>query len=84
MKKLLLLSTLCILLTTGCLTKPDKTTDLLKKQGYTDIVITGMDILGCGEDDFYRTGFSAKKGENTIDGTGCAGFLFKGATIRFK
>jgi hypothetical protein len=68
----------------GC-TAPDKATQLLKAQGYTDIKITGYNFLGCSEDDITHTGFTAKTPAGiTINGTVCGGMLFKGATIRFE
>lgn len=84
MKKLfkifLVLSTFFVL--TGC-TEKDKTTQLLKKQGYTYITIDGYSFFGCSEDDVFRTKFYAKSpsGE-TISGVACSGWL-KGTTLRF-
>jgi len=61
------------------------TKDLLRSQGYTDIVTTGYDWFSCGEDDTYATGFRAKSSNGSnVRGVVCSGLLFKGSTIRFK
>lgn len=65
-------------------TQPDRATDLLTRQGYTSIEITGYRFFSCSDDDLYHTGFTAKSptGQD-ISGTVCAGWFFKGATLRF-
>ena len=70
-----------VLVMSGC-SNPDKATQVLKKQGYTEIHITGYSLFACSEDDFYSTGFEAKSvtGE-FVTGAVCSGF-FKGNTVR--
>lgn len=58
--------------------------EVLKKQGYNNIQITGYDMFSCSKDDFFSTGFIAEKDGQKIEGTVCGGLLFKGSTIRFK
>lgn len=67
----------------GC-TRPESTIELLKKEGYTDIEITGYSWFACSRDDSFHTGFKAKRNGNVIVGTVCEGFLFKGKTIRYE
>lgn len=74
---------IALVLLAGC-TQPDKAADLLKRQGYTDVEITGYRFWSCSDDDLFHTGFTAKSpAGQPIAGTVCAGWLFKGATIRF-
>ena len=83
MKKVIFifLVTLCLFLQ-GC-TQEEKTTQLLKQQGYKNIYITGYMAFNCGEDDWFSTGFTATapNGER-VSGVVCSG-IFKGSTIRF-
>lgn len=81
MKKLLLVIMVSFII--GC-TNSNSATELLEKEGYTDIEMTGYSWFGCSEDDFYHTGFKAKKNGKEITGTVCEGFLFKGKTIRYE
>lgn len=74
---------LLVVFMVGC-TQPDRAVDLLESQGYENINITGYDVWGCSQDDTYHTGFTATMNGRQVAGTVCAGFLFKGATIRFK
>ena len=80
MKKIVLIA--AVLLMTGCTSKNDAER-ALRAEGFTDIKITGYDFLACSEDDFYHTGFVAKRNGRTVRGTVCSGILFKGATIRY-
>jgi hypothetical protein len=65
-------------------TQPDRTKKLLEAQGYTDIQTHGYDFFACGKDDETATEFSAKSPNGTaVKGAVCAGWFFKGATIRF-
>ena len=66
----------------GC-TKPDKATYILKRDGYEEIRITGYRFFACSRDDFYHTGFVARKNGEIVNGVVCEGLLFKGSTIRF-
>lgn len=72
-----------LLALTGC-TQGDKTTKLLKMEGYSNIEITGYDWFSCSKDDTYHTGFKAEKNGKTVEGVVCAGMFFKGSTIRYK
>ena len=67
----------------GC-TRPDSASMLLEKEGYTNIEITGYSWFGCSRDDWFHTGFRAKKNGNVIEGTVCEGLLFKNKTIRYE
>lgn len=84
MRILKLITTLCVLLIiTGC-TDKENAERILKNDGFTHISVTGYNFFACSKDDFQHTGFIAKKGENTVEGTVCSGLFFKNSTIRFK
>ena len=83
MKIKILLTSLIIMMFTGC-TDKENAERILKNDGYTHITITGYTFFSCSKGDFQHTGFIAKKGDNTIEGTVCSGLLFKNSTIRFK
>ncbi|NIG73526.1 hypothetical protein F3J34_07940 [Klebsiella sp. Ap-873] len=78
MKKLLLVAVIAL---AGC-TDADEAKKALINSGYTDVKIQGYSILGCSEDDLYRTEFTAKglSGQQ-VSGVVCGGF-WKGSTIR--
>ncbi len=81
MKKLIVLSIILSALLMGC-TASDSATKALRSAGYSDIKITGYNIFGCSEDDFFHTGFRARGADGTVvKGTVCQGIL-KGSTIR--
>ena len=65
----------------GC-TKPDVATQILTREGYESIEISGYAFFGCGEDDWYRTGFNAVKNGQSVKGVVCSGALGKGSTVR--
>lgn len=65
----------------GC-NDPDSATRILRNDGYENIVICGTNWVSCGEGDWFRTCFKAKKNGNEITGTVCSGLLFKGHTVR--
>jgi hypothetical protein len=76
--------TLVLVLMLAACTQPDRATEVLEAQGYTDIRITGYDAFACSKDDAFHTGFVAKSPNGrTVKGVVCAGLVFKGATIRF-
>lgn len=82
MKKIIF-AVLFATITAGCTNEP-KATEILQKNGYTNIEMTGYNPFACSEDDFYHTGFKAKSiSGQIIEGTVCGGILFKGSTIRF-
>lgn len=67
----------------GC-TEPERATQVLAAQGYSEIQITGYDAFACSKDDTYHTGFTAKSPVGVrVKGVVCAGLMFKGSTIRF-
>lgn len=81
MKKLIALFALSLV---AC-TDPDNASRVLREQGYTEIRITGYNMMACSDDDHYHTGFTAKSPNGTqVNGTICAGLLFKNSTIRFE
>lgn len=58
---------------------------VLESSGYSGIEVTGFELFGCGQDDFFRTGFSATGQDGRkVHGVVCQGLLFKGATVRIK
>ena len=71
-----------VLLVTGC-TNPQSATEVLEKEGYKNIEMTGYNFFSCSKDDFYHTGFTAEKNGHKVKGTVCEGFIFKGKTIRY-
>ncbi len=84
MDKLLVAVVLVLaILMMGCTDTP-KSTKLLKSQGYTKIYITGYPAVGCGEYDFWKTGFTAiSPSGKRVTGIVCEG-VTKGQTIRFR
>lgn len=81
MKRIILgLTILCAFSLFGCTDAPNAKRHL-EADGVKEIKITGHS-LGCGEDDFYATGFTGVKNEKKVSGVVCAG-TFKGATIRY-
>lgn len=80
-----LLAALSIALS-GC-SQPDRATQVLSSQGFTDIVIhpVGLaDAFSCSEGDAFYTPFTARgPSGTTVNGVVCSGFL-KGATVRFR
>ena len=51
--------------------------------GFSDVVITGRRLVGCGREDAYRVGFAAtnSKGKH-VTGVVCAGLFVKAYTVR--
>lgn len=56
----------------------------LQAEGFEDIKFTGYDFFACSEDDFYHTGFIAKRNQLEVRGTVCSGLFFKRSTVRWK
>ena len=54
----ILLIAIALLFVTSC-TDPDGATTFLTEQGYTNIELTGFDMLAKGKDDLTSTGFIA-------------------------
>ena len=84
MKKLLFIA---ILFLSGCdalFTDKGDAYRALKQDGFTNIHFTGYDFFSCGKDNWYHTGFIAKKNGYTIKGVVCSGLIFKNTTIRYE
>lgn len=65
----------------GC-TKPDSAIATLEASGYSDIELEGYAFIGCGRDDDFATGFTARSPSGRrVRGAVCGGWL-KGDTIR--
>ena len=72
-----------ITLIAACSTS-DRSSETLKKAGYSDIETTGWAPLTCSNDDTYSTGFVATNpAGDKVDGVVCCGLLTKNCTIRF-
>jgi len=81
MKRLLILAAALSL--AGCSTPPGTARESVEAMGLHDIQVGGIDLLGCGKDDFVGRNFTAKNSEGrTVKGVVCTG-MFKGATVRF-
>lgn len=81
MKKIII-AILCIIIV-SC-TNADKAIEVLQKQGYTNIEITGYEFGACAEEDVFHTGFIATSPSGyVVSGVVCSG-LMKGSTIRFE
>lgn len=82
MKKLIIA---ILIVFAGC-TDADRTVEILRDQGYTDIIIHGHSWLGCSNDDMSCTEFVAisPAGRRVIGAVGCGAGCGKGCTIRFR
>lgn len=79
MKKLLLI--LSVLALSACSSSTDAT-KALQGAGYTEIQTDGYSFFGCGQDDSFKTKFTAKGPTGVkVEGVVCSGW-FKGSTIR--
>lgn len=83
MKTKLVLILLSVILFSAC-TDKENAEKFLKKEGYTDITMTGYDFFVCTKDDSQSTGFIAKRNGKVVEGTVCTGMLLKNHTIKFK
>jgi len=73
-----------LFLSGSCSMPSEGAEDLLKRQGYTEIEMTGYAPLACGKGDVTSSGFRAKSPNGSrVSGTVCCGGL-KGCTIRFR
>jgi hypothetical protein len=80
--KLLLVLLISLPLLAGC-TDGSGARRVLEAQGFREIEITGYRFWGCGEQDTYKTGFSALAvSGDKVTGIVCGGWL-KGSTVRF-
>lgn len=74
---------LLALAVTAC-SAPETAESALKKEGFTDIQITGYSPFSCSKDDTFSTGFRARNVQGqVVEGTVCSGLVFKNATIRW-
>ena len=65
----------------GCV-DPDIAKETTAVSGFTVVQITGYEMWGCGKDDAFHTGFTARGVNGTcVHGVVCSN-LFKGATLR--
>lgn len=81
MKKIII-AILCILIA-SC-TNHEKAIEVLQKQGYTNIEITGYEFGACAEEDVFHTGFIATSPSGyVVSGLVCSGWI-NGSTIRFE
>lgn len=73
-----------LVLLSGC-TDAEGARETLRKNGYEQISIGGYSFMGCNENDFFATKFSAinKMSGERVEGSVCSGLLFKNSTIRF-
>lgn len=62
-------------------TQSELASEILEREGYTQIEIGDYAWWGCGEGDTYRTKFTALKNNRPVEGVVCSG-TFKGATVR--
>lgn len=66
------------------LSNQDNAKELLERQGYTEIRMTGYAPMACGKGDFTSSGFEANSPNGSrVSGSVCCGGL-KGCTIRFR
>ena len=64
------------------LTTPDRATQTLLAQGYTEVRTTGYAYLDCGKGDLFATAFEATSPSGQrVEGAVCSGLL-KGNTVR--
>lgn len=83
MNKIIIGLIILSVLMTGCVSS-SATTRTLTKAGYTNIETGGWDVMGCSDDDFTATSFTATNSLNqTVSGTVCCGLIFKKCTIRY-
>lgn len=73
----------CLLALVGC-TDESTARRILAFDGATEIQFTGYNWFACSKDDFYHTGFSAKKNGHEISGTVCGGLIFRNSTVRYQ
>ncbi len=72
----------------GC-SDADSAKKTLDDAGLSEVVITGRPGLlwwfsGCGDDDYYATGFTGKNAKGkTVHGVVCNGFWNKASTVRY-
>lgn len=75
-------SWILILSIVACTNDVSRVERLLRREGYTQIVVGGYSVLGCG-DDAFSNHFSARKNGEYVQGYVCSGWG-KGTTIRIN
>lgn len=67
----------------GCGVNPQNASRALEAQGLTQVQIGGWSMFGCGQDDTFKSSFTAigANGQK-VKGTVCSGWL-KGVTVRY-
>jgi hypothetical protein len=76
----LIAGAVCLALT-GC-TDDQATRDAAGASGLTEVKTTGYSVFGCGKEDSFATGFTARGMDGRcVEGVVCSGWL-KGATLR--
>lgn len=74
---------IALLLTLTACENKENAESVLEKTGYTDVQVDGVDFLGCGEGDIFRTKFTATTEQGKkVTGVICSG-IWKKATIRY-
>ena len=82
MKKFMVIAAAALMLS-ACGVNSDQATRTLRSMGYTDIQIGGYAIFGCGDNDSFRSKFTATGQDGTkVSGVVCSAW-FKGMTVRF-
>ena len=80
MKKILI--ALAVVALSACSSQNDAT-NALSSAGFTQIETHGYSFFGCGEDDTFKTKFTATNPQGKrVSGVVCSSW-FKGGTIRF-
>ena len=64
-------------------TRPEHAAQVLRSQGYTNIVTGGYPYFVCDKGDSFSTEFTAELNGKVVKGAVCEGFM-KGATVRFR
>jgi hypothetical protein len=67
----------------GCGVNPDRAKSALEAQGLTNVQIGGYAFWGCGENDTFRSSFTATGANGQqVSGVVCSAW-FKGMTVRY-
>lgn len=83
MKKLIIAATLITVFALTACSSANDANKALTAAGFTNIETHGYSFFGCGEDDTFKTKFTATNpAGKRVDGVVCSSF-FKGGTIRF-
>ncbi len=75
---------LSVAVLSGCGVNPQSATNAAEAQGLTDFKVTGYSFFGCGNEDMFKSSFTAIGANGKpISGVVCSG-MFKGVTFRFN